>query len=321
MVNNYIYNSSAKDKLNTLWARITKSDKSASWPGLKLAGIFVESMNPTFDAPGDELPSQGLWGTRSKYIHTVGATGVVKFNLDPSNPFSGMFKQADEGIIRFSAAVEPSNKQPLAPGLGLKFLRDGQDSANLVSMYSVDGQPGDWNFFSNEFKNWIKAPAGGATKLLAGKFATATDLIQTVGLSNWGMVDQHGNKVDNPVFPFEMRFVPHSDVANLFPHEMHGVGPMAFLDDLTNVPANANLYSVYGLDGPTERGGKEHFIGTLQLRGSLVKSNYGDEHLFFRHQKMDDDLKLQPDWAPYVPKYSLDGKCPYEKMLQQLGLI
>jgi hypothetical protein len=40
---------------------------------------------------------------------------------------------------------------PLGPGLGLKFLRDGIESANLVSMFRPEGQPGDWNFFSNSF--------------------------------------------------------------------------------------------------------------------------------------------------------------------------
>jgi hypothetical protein len=39
--------------------------------------------------------------------------------------------------------------------MGLKFLRDGIDSANLVSMWSVAGQANDWNFFSNIFFNHI----------------------------------------------------------------------------------------------------------------------------------------------------------------------
>ena len=38
--------------------------------------------------------------------------------------------------------------------MGLKFLRDGVDSANLVAMYSVDGQE-SWNFFKNDFSNHI----------------------------------------------------------------------------------------------------------------------------------------------------------------------
>tara|TARA_B110000305_G_C18793459_1_gene339396 strand:+ start:202 stop:339 length:138 start_codon:yes stop_codon:yes gene_type:complete len=44
--------------------------------------------------------------------------------------------------------------------MGLKFLRDGQDSANLVSMFGLDGQPGNWNFFAHDFTNHIAGPKG-----------------------------------------------------------------------------------------------------------------------------------------------------------------
>jgi len=52
--------------------------------------------------------------------------------------------------VRLSSAAQPTadGKQPLTPGMGLKFLRNGIDSANLVSMNSVNGQQDDWNFFS-----------------------------------------------------------------------------------------------------------------------------------------------------------------------------
>ena len=56
---------------------------------------------------------------------------------------------------RLSLALEPdTEKLNTAPGMGLKFLRDGMDSANLVAMYSVDGQE-SWNFFKNDFSNHI----------------------------------------------------------------------------------------------------------------------------------------------------------------------
>ena len=95
-------------------------------------------MNPTFDTKGDALPS-GLTGTREKYIHSVGVVGKVK--LVPvsteDSQFSGIFKGADFGLIRLSCALAPTDY--LAPGMGLKFLRDDMDSANLVSMWSVNG--------------------------------------------------------------------------------------------------------------------------------------------------------------------------------------
>ena len=35
----------------------------------------------------------------------------------------------------------------------------------------------------------------------------------------------------------------------------------------------------------------------------LTTTNWGDEHLFIRHQRMDDDLALKPEWTQYTPKY------------------
>lgn len=73
--------------------------------------------------------------------------------------------------------------------MGLKFLRDGMDSANLVSMWSVEGQKDDWNFFSNEFFTHIGPAESNALKLVAKKFAAFTPYIQEVGLSDmsgWG---------------------------------------------------------------------------------------------------------------------------------------
>ena len=66
------------------------------------------------------------------------------------NPYTGIFRGADQGLIRLSAAVKPSadSGTPFTPGMGLKFLRDGKVSANLVSMKGTGGQPNDWNFFS-----------------------------------------------------------------------------------------------------------------------------------------------------------------------------
>ena len=80
--------------------------------------------------------------------------------------------------------------------MGLKFLRDGQDSANLVSMFSVDGTPGDWNFFSKDFVNHIGAATAVALKALSAKFATQTKYIQQVGLSDMSKYGENGDSED-----------------------------------------------------------------------------------------------------------------------------
>ena len=111
----------------------------------------------------------------SKVIHTVGAVGRVEWRDVGGHNYSGIFKGAQHGLARcfpfflvkydlkqhrLSLALEPdTEKLNTAPGMGLKFLRDGVDSANLVAMYSVDGQE-SWNFFKNDFSNHIPESGG-----------------------------------------------------------------------------------------------------------------------------------------------------------------
>lgn len=37
----------------------------------------------------------------------------------------------------------------------------------------------------------------------------------------------------------------------------------------------------------------------------MVTSYWGDEHMFFRHQRMEDDLVYRPEWTPYTPVFKV----------------
>ena len=96
-------------------------------------------MKPTFRHVGDTMPSRMHFFTRKKVVHTQGVVVQVKFIPSGiSHPFTGMFRGADYGIMRMSLATEPSDNN-LVPGIGLKFLRSGVESANVVVMNSVEG--------------------------------------------------------------------------------------------------------------------------------------------------------------------------------------
>lgn len=69
-----------------------------------MAGLFIESMEPTFKGIGDSMPPGALYGYRSKLIHSVGAVGKVFFQ-SVNNPYTGIFRGADRGLIRLSAAT------------------------------------------------------------------------------------------------------------------------------------------------------------------------------------------------------------------------
>lgn len=132
-------------------------------------------MEPTFKTKGDAMEWGYLWN-RKKLIHSIGAVGKVKFVPSPSSPFTGIFSGANYGLVRLSSAAAPAKSgQPLAPGFGLKFLRDGIDSANLVAMVGIEGTPGDWNMFSKDFVTIIGPTDNTVLKIVAAKFSTATD--------------------------------------------------------------------------------------------------------------------------------------------------
>ncbi len=133
------------EKLNQLWNEITKDNTPGQFPpGIKLAGIFVESMDPTFSHVGDTLPDG-----RVKYIHSVGVVAKVAFLPEQgSTDYTGIFEGADSGLLRLSVAkaLDTTKTTPegaddnFTPGLGIKFLRDGKTSANLLAMFGVNGK-------------------------------------------------------------------------------------------------------------------------------------------------------------------------------------
>jgi hypothetical protein len=110
--------------------------------------------------------------------------------------------------------------------------------------------------------------------------------------------------------PFSLRFEVHSDVKDLFPVGLEG-DYMHYVEQLKTVPEDSSLYNVYAMDGPE---GQEILVGTLVLEGGLTSSKWADENLFFRHQKMDDDLATHPEWAPYLEKFKPGEGCPYASL-------
>lgn len=128
---------------------------------------------------------------RKKNIHSAGAHGKVK--LVPSgvsHPYTGVLKGADYGIIRFSSGTLPTadGKQPLVPAFGLKFMRDGVDSANQVAMYSVDGQQDDWNYFASNLSNHFPPARKDNTILLSAKFSEKTFFVPYNGMADMAQI-------------------------------------------------------------------------------------------------------------------------------------
>ena len=98
--------------------------------------------------PPDETSPTGV---RRKVVHTTGPACKVRLEASPAHIFTGGFSKAEHMILRFSMPVEPTEDN-INPSMGLKWLRDGIDSANVFGMNNVNGQS-SWNFFYQEMYN------------------------------------------------------------------------------------------------------------------------------------------------------------------------
>merc|ERR1711973_129815 len=147
------------------------------------------------------------------------------------------------------------------------------------------------------------------------KFSEATNYVMEVGLSDWGLYGEDGIQVADAdfKFPFMLRFKPTGEIS--FPDEYVN----DWKDDLMSIPAGTTLYQVYALDEPEELGGIEAHIADLVLTSALTTSTWGDNHLFFRHQDMADDVALRPEWKDYLDTVGLahDG-CPVKICIRLL---
>jgi len=296
----------AAEKQAIIWDNALMDSSSGQWPGLSLAEIFFESMCPTMEAPGDQMPIAWTGNPRKKYIHSIGSIGKVEF-VSTGNSYTGLFQGSSYGIVRISLAGQPSpDVLNTAPGMGFKLLRDGMESASLVAMYGVDGQE-SWNVFANEWSNHLAAAEGAAVLALAAKFATATPNIQQVGLSDFSKYGEDGVTIpDFDInYPYELIFKPTGEIT--FPDEYHGL----FTDDLASIAEGSVLWNVYAMNAPVELGGQQELIGNVVLTSPLVTSLWGDQHLFFRHQDMREDFILHPEWDQYTEVFG-GGLIPTE---------
>jgi len=284
---------SANHKLDIIFNNCLENTSPADWfSAFKMLGLFLESMCPTLTTRGDEMLED-----RNKYIHTVGTVALVEWEDLGSHDYTGMFTGADYGIVRLSLAKEADKDDTTTvPGMGLKFLRDGMDSVNLVAMHSLDGQE-SWNFFKHDFSNHIGSDSSLSMIPIKMKFARTTSHVQQVGLSDWSTHDQYGTPSNYSVFPYRLRFHPTGSITFPDHYTRH------YTEDLTTIQKGTVLYQVFAMDKPPQMEGVEMHIGNLVTRSNMMTSWWGDRKLFFRHQDMAEDLKIRPEWKKFTPIY------------------
>lgn len=288
------------------WKQLTADTRRESkYPNV--LGITTESIQTSFDNWKDEMPSG-----RKKYIHTIGSVCQFQLTITSDSPYTGLLGPgAQHGFIRMGSAADYSNGG-LTPGLGFKFGRSDQLSAGFVALHSLDlGQ--SWNFFKYNQSNHISPPEG-ATKALALKFNQASQCAPQVGLSDLARYSQDGTEHNPPKFPFKLFLVPSAEVQTpdkeKTPDEVHA--------EMAAFQVGTTLYTVYACDRamgdemkPTD-GGLEAACGSPLKLGDVVTTSqcttsaYGDKKFQIRHQRVEEDWELRPD---FLKQYDAKKAC------------
>jgi hypothetical protein len=191
--------------------------------------------------------------------------------------------------MRLSSAKNPDSSGT-TPGMGVKFFRDGRPSANFVAMYSLDGQPcTDPSFFSNDWTNHIPLTDNFGLKIIAAKFWQASFCPLQVGLSDLASSDDGVG-----TFPYMLKF--HSLVDSPCDCTKYAECLQTLISKL---PVGTKLFEVSAQSAPSAA---FEDIGSITITDAMTTSKFGDEQLFFRHQHMEDDFKIKPEWLASIDR-------------------
>ncbi|MEM8594816.1 MAG: hypothetical protein AAGF06_08415 [Pseudomonadota bacterium] len=280
----------ACEKEEVIWQRVVASEYGSlpSWTGneigpllmrialdpLNVFGLVKRYLVVTVSLDQDESDD-----VRKRAIHAYGSVAKVRFVADPKQPFSGLYEGVSCGLVRLSLAGKPS-ADGMTPGLGMKWLIDGQPSANFVAMNSLEEQRG-FNFFEQPFFTRIDVPDDNAFLTLGlNLFELVTKDATMVDVAYLGDVNAQGARVSDPSAPWTLTLEPNSTLN--FSQSAH-----EFRGDLHAIKSGTVLYAVYG----QRRNQIERvYIGDVVLKSEFVSSQYGDDDLFFRHDVIDDRL-------------------------------
>lgn len=225
-----------------------------------------------------------------KYLHRRASIAKVKI-ISHERKYTGIFEGAECALLRLSLTYKVSGGKPVAPGLALKVLRDGQPSANVSALVSLNGQEKDHNFFKFPMSNIVPVGEGIGQALVHKIFKGMTKYPEELMVSHMAEVGANGEKVQNVVSPRQLFFVPV--LTQKFSSDAHEVR-----EDFATIPEGTKIYEIRAL--PEKYAGFDYDKYTAEMAAEFVKesehvadiittsdfvsSSFGDDGIFFRHQ-------------------------------------
>jgi len=308
-----------QEKNEYFWSRVTADKKRGDYASPKV--IFAEDIQTSFWDFKDEMPAG-----RVKGIHGVGAVCQFRLDIAHDSPYTGLFAPGpQDGFVRMGGATNfDKTKKGYPPGLGIKFARTGVQSGSTVALVSLDTAV--FNFFKMNFSNHIAPPASVPTKALVKKFQQASQCPSQVGLSDMATWTQNGTKVADPKVPFKLFMVPSAEVQR--PNTPKDIDDL--MGELESFPVGTKIVTVYACAkgngaaelSPTAGGletacGEPFKLGDMVTTSACTTSAYGDAKFFIRHQPIEQDWVLRPD---FLDQYDAETACGWSDKPTPTGL-
>ena len=274
------------EKQRLLWANIEATkytndmlpDKSLSryfWDAVA-SGFFwsKEYSRKTYLHVSDETPDG-----RKKIFHCFGTACQVELKPTDDHPYTGIFQSGACGILRTGLIFKLKS---CTPGMGFKFLVDGQPSVNIPTFPSISGQLDDNNFFkmassntmANDFNTillktmrWAVNRAVKSLKVNGLKFDR-----QPMGCL--AETRRDGTRIEQSRAPFEVLFAPTPEV------QISSAAEPDYRIKMADVPSGSFIYNLLAKENADAIPKK---IGEIHSTSAFVASRYGDEKLFFQH--------------------------------------
>ena len=139
-------------------------------------------------------------------------------------------------------------------------------------------------------------------------FMEVSGYVQATAINSIASYEETGEADENPTFPFKLIYRPSNQVNNLFPDEYTDGD---WMSQLMSIEEGTTLFHLWGLNKPTELGGFEWYIGDIITTSEITTSSWGDLGLYFKHDILEDDIDIVPDWQPYEPANTDGGPSEY----------
>lgn len=294
---------SACEKQEVIWEKINQSnfvvDDNLHLPELsefslrEIKSMFLQNVRLKRDHVSDFAPQGWV-----KYLHSRGSIAKVKI-VPVKNKYTGLFKGAECALLRLSLTYKPLQKlpfgkvSPVAPGLALKIFRNGQPSANVSALVSLDGQGEDFNFFAKPMSNIVPVGDSFGHRLVSSIFKRVSNYPEELKVEEMARVNVDGQDEVQVISPRQIFFKPNSKVLKFSsaPHDTR--------NDFSTIPSGTKIYSLYAVPDQfrdfeynfyySDKKAEEFLeksvhIADLVTNSEFIASEFGDSGIFFRHQ-------------------------------------